>query len=337
MSESITHKQCADELYDYLWRKTNGCVACAVGDSHCGHKANYPPPRSFPSFIDQQQVVWPCAEHNFHSKDIFIGARRVVRDFIQKASSGTSCKSDVVVLDTHDQPLVFLEMVYKNRHNNVPVVAKELGIPVFYFSAYKERTRQAHLVNNRRWWELSDMPEAEKRQAAYMEAVGEEFKRSFNGGEIERQSWSMDGVVKPGGEVFNSLRHSGMDVSPGNFPNAAGLIFADSSSLSCSEAIKLQDTQNEWDRLDNERDRLLDLQQSVGREVLDAIRLATSRHEFFSEWKEHITPLGDVQLRLKARLEGLSQDPTDPLALRLVEHMRAAERKVSKRQEWKNI
>ncbi len=336
MSEGVTHKQCADELYYYLWRKTNGCMGCAQGDSHHEHDANYRIPRNFPSHFDQQQVIWPCSDHNIHYTNILVGAGRVVRDSPFKAPSGISCRSDVGILDTHDQPLVFLEMVYKNRHNNVPVVAKELGIPVFYFSAYKERTRQAHLVNNRHWWELSDMPDAEKRQRAYREAVGEEFQRSFNGRDLEGQYWAIDGVVRPGGDAFNTLRHSEMVVSPGAFPNAAGLIFADHSTLSCSEAIKLQNRQNEWDQHDNERDRFLDLQQSVGREVLDAICQAISRPEFFSEWKEHITPLGDVQLRLKARLEELSQDQNNALALRLVEHMRAAERKVSKRQEWQN-
>ena len=337
MSESVTHKQCADELHDYLWRKTNGCVACEWDGSHRGHEASYSIRRNLPGLLNQQNVIWPCADHNLHYTDILLGAGRVVRDSYHKAPSEISCKSDVVVLDTHDQPLVFLEMVYKNRHNNVPVVAKELGIPIFYFSAYKERARQAHLVNNRRWWELSGMPDAEKRQMAYMEAVGEEFQRSFNGGDTGEQSWAMDGVVKADGTVFNTLRHSSMDVSPGAFPNAAGLIFADSSSLSCPEAIKLQDAQNEWDQLENERDRLLDLQRSIGSEVLDAINMAASRPDFFAEWKEHIRPLGDVQLRLIARLEGLSQDPNNPLALRLTEHLRAAEKRVSKRQEWRNI
>ena len=337
MSESVTHKQCADELHEYLWRKTNGCVFCKPGDSHSDHEASYSIRRNLPGLLNQQQVIWPCDDHNFHYTDILLGVGRVVRDSRHIAPSGTFCKSDVVVLDTHDQPLFFLEMVYKNRHNKVPLVAEELGIPVFYFSAYKERTRQAHLVNSRRWWELSDMPEADKRQRVYMETVGEELQRSFNGEETARHLWAMDSVVKPDGTVFNTLRHSGMDVSPGAFPNAAGLIFADCSSLSCSEAIKLQDAQNEWDQLENDRDRLLDLQRSIGSEVLDTIRMATKRSHFFAEWKEHITPLGDVQLRLKARLEELSQDPNDPLALRLMEHMRIAEQKVSKRQEWRNI
>ena len=336
MSESVTHKQCADELHEYLWRKTNGCGACAWGGSHSDHEARYPIPRNLPGQFNQQQVIWPCDDHNFHYTDILLGAGRVARDSYHKAPSGISCKSDVGVLGTHDQPLVFLEMVYKNRHNNVPAVAKELGIPVFYFSAYKERTRQAHLVNNRRWWEVSDMPDAEQRQMAYMEAVGGELQTSFNGGDTGGQSWAMDGVVKADGTVFNTLRHSGMDVSPGAFPNAAGLIFADSSNLSCPEAIKLQDTQNEWDQLENERDRLLDLQRSIGSEILDVLKMATLRPDSYAEWQEHIRPLGDVQLRLKARLEGLSQDPNDPLALRLMEHMRAAERKVSKRQDWWN-
>ena len=337
MSESVTHKQCADELHEYLWRKTNGCSSCEWGSSHCDHEARYPIPPNLRTLLNQQQVIWPCDDHNFHYTDILLGAGRVVRDFYHRAPSEIFCKSDVVVLDTHDQPLVFLEMVYKNRHNKVPLVAEELSIPVFYFSAYKERARQAHLVNNRRWWELSGMPDAEKRQMAYMEAVGEEFQRSFNGGDTGEQSWAMDGVVKADGTVFNTLRHSGMDVSPGAFPNAAGLIFADSSSLSCPEAIKLQDTQNEWDQRENERDRLLDLQRSIGSEILDVLKMATLRSDSFAEWQEHIRPLGDVQLRLRARLEGLSQDPSNPLALRLMEHMRAGEEKVSKRQDWRNI
>ena len=261
----------------------------------------------------------------------------MVRDFYHRAPSEIYCKSDVVVLDTHDQPLVFLEMVYKNRHNKVPLVAEELSIPVFYFSAYKERARQAHLVNNRSWWELSGMPGAEKRQMAYMEAVGEEFQMSFNGSDTGGQSWAFDGVANAVGTIFNTMRHSGMDVSPGAFPNAAGLIFADSSSLSCPEAIKLQDTQNEWDQLESERDRLLDLQRSIGSEILDVLKMVTLRPDSFAEWQEHIRPLGNVQLCLIARLEGLSQDPNNPLALRLMEHMRAAEEKVSKRQDWRNI
>ena len=333
MSEGVTHKQCADDLHDYLWRKTNGCGTCAWDGSHSDHEARYPIPRNLPGLISQQKVIWPCADHNFHHTDILLGAGRVARDSYHKAPSGISCKSDVGVLDTHDQPLVFLEMVYKNRHNNVPAVAKELGIPVFYFSAYAERTRQAHLVSNRRWWEVSDMPDAEQRQAAYMEAIGEEFQRSFNGEETAGRSWAIDGVLKPDSTVFNTLQHSGMDVGPEAFPNAAGLIFADSSSLSCSEVIRLQDAQNEWDQLENERDRILDLERSIGSEVLDVLKMVASRPGFFAEWKEHITPLGDVQVRLKARLEALSQDPNDPLALRLMEHLRAAEQTVSKRQK----
>ena len=337
MSESVTHKQCADELHEYLWRKTNGCSSCEWGSSHCDHEARYPIPPNLRTLLNQQQVIWPCDDHNFHYTDILLGAGRVVRELSHKSPSGKACRADVAVLDTHDQPRVFLEMVYRHPRNNVSYVAEELGIPVFYFSAYKERARQAHLVNNRRWWELSGMPDAEKRQMAYMEAVGEEFQMSFNGGDTGEQSWAMDGVVKADGTVFNTLRHSGMDVSPGAFPNAAGLIFADSSSLSCPEAIKLQDTQNEWDQLENERDQLLDLQRSIGSEVLNAINMAASRPDFFAEWQEHIKPLGNVQLRLIARLEELSQDPNNSLALRLTEHLRVAEKRVSKRQEWRNI
>ncbi len=281
MSEGVTHKQCADELYDYLWRKTNGCIGCAQGGSRHEHDANYRIPRNFPNAFDRQQVIWPCPDHNFHYTDILLGAGRVIRDFRFKAPTGTSCTSDVAVLDTHDRPLAFLEMVYKNRHNNVPVVAKELGIPVFYFSAYKERARQAHLVNNRRSWELSDMPDAEKRQMAYMEAVGEELKASFNGVDTGERSWAIDGVPKPDGTLFNTLRHSGMNVSPGAYPNAAGLIFADCSSMSCGEAIEFKNTQEEWDQIDSERDRLLELQRSLGREVLDLICRATSGSDFF--------------------------------------------------------
>ena len=94
MSESVTHKQCADELHEYLWRKTNGCFSCKWGSSHCDHEARYPIPRSFPGQFNQQQVIWPCADHNFHHTDILLGAGRVARDSYHKAPSGISCKSE---------------------------------------------------------------------------------------------------------------------------------------------------------------------------------------------------------------------------------------------------
>lgn len=334
MSEGQTHKQCADELFRYLWRRTNGCMGCETKHPPHDHLPTFDIRRQRPDFLNKQYLLWPCEDHGFHRTDILLEAGRVVRDFRVTAPSGLKCVSDIAVLNTHDQPVVFLEMTDRNRHNNVPAVGQELGIPVFWFTAYRERTQQAQLISDRRWWELSDIPLAERRQMQYMEAVGEEFQRSFNQGESNGSSWSMEHLPKADGTIYNTLRHSGANLVEGQYPNAAGLIFADCSSLSCQEAIALETTDNKWNQLDNERDALLELKRSIGEEVLNAINSAVNRPEAFADFREHLTPLGDVQLRLKVRLEELTTDPNDPRLLRLVEHLQKAEETVSTRQKW---
>ena len=241
---SQQHEQWKRDLFDHLDRKLSGCIACEFGDTRDSHAATHRGQRREPS----QQILWTCERMHPHSYDLLRGAGFVVMEQNQSSPvSGTQCRPDITVLDTHRQPMAFIEIVRSNRPSNSLRVAEELGIPLFTILAPHGRSLRPGLHPSRPWWDLdADLPDKAKREMYFMEKVADELMRRQSSGE---STWSeLDLMVDEGGNLeFASLRSSPPDLCGPTFPRAGDLIVAELCSWDCAKALDVQKREREID------------------------------------------------------------------------------------------
>ena len=84
-----------------------------------------------------------------HSYDLLRGAQHAVMEQLQTAPSGLKYRPDLTILNTHREPIVFIEIVRTNRRNNSIQVAKELNIPVFSILAPHRQSMEPGLQISR--------------------------------------------------------------------------------------------------------------------------------------------------------------------------------------------
>ncbi len=93
-------------------------------------------------------------ELDAHMLDILAGAAHVVSEKRQAAPRSGYCQPDITILNSSDEPLVFIEVVHTHPPDKSVVVARELGIPVFVIPAPRETLVRPTLGAARPWWEF---------------------------------------------------------------------------------------------------------------------------------------------------------------------------------------
>ena len=175
-----------------------------------------------------KQILWSCEQMHPHSYDLLRGAGFVVLEQNQYSPvDGTKCRPDITVLDTHRQPLAFIEIVRSNRPTNSYRVAEELNIPLFTILAPHRRSLVPSLQPSRPWWDFDPtLPEDTKRQMYFMEKVTDELMRRSG----ERDStWSnLDMMLDDAGNLAIcelprlAARLGGSHVPEGGRPDCRG-------------------------------------------------------------------------------------------------------------------
>lgn len=133
---SQQHEEWKQDHFDHLDRKLSGCISCEFGEGRCSHAPTHRGRHREPS----QQVLWTCERMHPHSYDL---PRRVgfeVMEQRQSAPIGGRCLPDITILDTHREPLAFIEIVRCNRPTNSLRVAEELRTPLFTILAPHRRS-----------------------------------------------------------------------------------------------------------------------------------------------------------------------------------------------------
>ena len=175
---SKQHEQWKHDLFDHLDRKLSGCIACELGESRDSHAPTHQGRHREPS----QQMLWTCERMHPHSYDLLRGAGFVVMEQQQSAPTSGRCRPDVTILDTHREPMAFIEIVRSNRPTNSLRVAEELSIPLFTILAPHRRSLMPGLRPSRPWWDFdSSLPADAKRQMYFMEQVADELVRRSGG------------------------------------------------------------------------------------------------------------------------------------------------------------
>ena len=128
-------------------------------------------------------------EWTLTATNLLRGAGFVVLEQNQSSPvSGTRCRPGITVLDTHRQPLAFIEIVRSNRPSNSYHVAGELNIPLFTILAPHRRSLVPGLQPSRPWWDFDPtLPEDTTRQMYFMEQVADELMRRSGEGD---STWS---------------------------------------------------------------------------------------------------------------------------------------------------
>ena len=321
---SKQHEQWKQDLFNHLDHKLSGCIACEFGESRDNHAPAHRGSHREPS----QQILWTCERMHPHSYDLLRGAGFVVLEQNQYSPvGGTICRPDITVLDTHRQPLAFIEIVRFNRPTNSYQVAEELNIPLFTILAPKRRSLVPGLQPTRPWWDFDPTPpEDAKRQMNFMEQVADEVMRRSGEGD---STWSsLDMILDDAGNLaFASFRGSPPDLAGPTFPRTGDLIVAELCSWGCDKAMAAL----EHERLMDEQNAIVSMRQTIeqdlGRILLRAIRGAKDGKARF------VVPVGSEEVHMDMSLNPLNPHvyPDDPMVLNLLEQLADAADKVRNR------
>ena len=320
---SQQHEQWKQDLFDHLDRKLSGCISCEFGESRGSHAPTHRGRHREPS----QQVLWTCERMHPHSYDLLRGAGFVVMEQEQSAPIGGRCRPDLTILDTHREPLAFVEIVRSNRPSNSLRVAEELGIPLFTILAPHRRSLVPGLVPSRPWWDFdSSLPEDAKRQMYFMEQVADELMRR----NCDRDAtWAnLDMMLDEDGKlVFASFRGSPPDLAGPTFPRTGDLIVAELCSWRCDNAMEVLGHEQLMDQQNAIVSMRETLEQDLGRILLGAIRGAKDGTSRF------VVPLGSEEVHVEMSLKPLNPHVSadDPIVLKLMTQVARAAYKVRNR------
>ena len=217
---SEQHEEWKRDLFSHLDRKLSGCVWCEIGKSRDEHPPTHRGSHREPS----QEIVWTCERMHPHAYDVLRGAGFVEMEKYHSAPRSGRCCPDVTILNTHREPMAFIEIVRHSRPRNSLKVAAELGIPLFTILAPSRRTLRPGLQPNRPWWDFDPtLPEDVKGQMYFMEQVADELMRRHRDGD---SAWSeLDMMVGDDGKLeYARLRGSPPDLSGPTFPRTGDLI-----------------------------------------------------------------------------------------------------------------
>ena len=259
-----------------------------------------------------------------HSYDLLRGAGYVVMEQQQFAPIGGRCRPDLTILDTHRQPLAFIEVVLSNRPTNSLRVAEELGIPLFTILAPHGRTLVPGLRPSRPWWDFDpNLPEDVKHQMYFMEHVADELMRLNADGD---STWAnLDMMLDDDGKlVFASFRGSPPDLAGPTFPRTGDLIVAELCSWDCDKAMEVLRREQLMDQQNAMVSMRETLEQDLGRILLGAIRGARGGTGRF------VVPVGSEEVHVEMSLEPLNPhvEPDDAIALNLMSQVASAVEKV---------
>ena len=317
---SEQHEQWKRDLFSHLERKLSGCVWCEIGRSRDEHPPTHQGQHREPS----QEIVWTCERMHPHAVDVLRGAGFVEMERYQYAPRSGRCCPDVTILNTHREPMAFIEIVRYSRPRNSLKVAEELGIPAFTILAPQRNSLRPGLQAARPWWDLDpNVPEEIRDQMSFMEQVADELMQRHRDGD---STWSeLDMIVGEEGRLgYARLRGSPPDLSGPRFPRTGDLVVAELCSWDCDTAME---------RLMNER--ALDeqaaalsirpaLEQDLGRTLLKAVRGAGEKPAKF------VVPIGTQEVHVEMSLEPLSPQisSSDVTVLPLLEELARATEKV---------
>ena len=317
---SQQHEQWKQDLFDHLDGKLGGCVPCEFGQRKDIHAPTHRGRHREPS----QQVLWTCERMHPHSYDLLRGAGYVVIEQQQSAPVSGRCRPDLTILDTHQQPLAFIEIVRSNRPTNSLRVARELGIPLFTILAPHRRSLVPGLRSSRPWWDFDpNLPEDAKQQMYFMEQVADELMRRNGDGD---STWAdLDMMLDDDGKlVFASFRGSPPDLAGPTFPRAGDLIVAELCSWDCDKAMEVLGREQLMDQQNALVSMRETLEQDLGRILLGVIRSARDGTGRF------IVPVGSEEVHVEMSLKPLNPHVSadDPIVLNLIEQLSDAAEKV---------
>ena len=320
---SKQHEEWKRDLFNHLDRKLSGCIGCEFGESPESHAPTYRGSHRGPS----QQILWTCERMHPHAYDVLRGAGYVVMEEYQSAPASGRCCPDLTILNTHREPMAFIEIVRSNRPTNSLRVAKELGIPLFTILAPHRRSLRPGLQLSRPWWDFDPtLPEDDRRQMYFMEQVADELMRRNGEGD---STWAnLDMVMDESGNLgYASFRGSPPDLSGPAFPRTGDLIVAELCSWECEEAMEVL----KRERLMAEQNAMASmrqtLEQDLGRIILGAIQGAKDQAARF------VVPVGTEEVHVEMSLQPLNPhvSPNDPIALSLLEQLAQAAETVRNR------
>ena len=259
-----------------------------------------------------------------HSYDLLRGAGFVVMEQQQSAPTGGRCRPDLTILDTHRDPLAFVEIVRSNRPSNSLRVAEELGIPLFTILAPHRRSLVPGLRPSRPWWDFDpSLPEDAKQQMYFMEQVADELMRRNDDCD---STWAdLDMMLDDDGYlVFASFHGSPPDLAGPTFPRAGDLIVAELCSWGCDKAMEVLRCEQLMDNQNAIVSMRETLEQDLGRILLGAIRGARDGTGRF------VVPVGSEEVHVEMSLKPLNPhvSASDPIVVNLIEQLACAAEKV---------
>ena len=317
---SKQHERWKRDLFKHLERKLSGCIECEFGENQDSHAPTHRGRHREPS----QEILWTCERMHPHAYDVLRGAGFVVMEKYQSAPVSGRCCPDLTILNTHREPMAFIEIVQSNRPQKAVRVAEELGIPLFTILAPYRRSLRPGLQPSRPRWDLDpDLSEDAKRQMSFMDQVADELMRRNGDGD---STWAnLDMMLDEDGNLgYASFRGSPPDLSGPAFPRTGNLIVAELCSWDCDKAMEMVKHQRVMEEQDAMVSMRQTLEQNLGRTILRAIEGAKEKTAKF------VVPVGTEEVHVEMSLRPLNPhlSPNDPIALNLLSQLSDAAEKV---------
>ena len=320
---SEQHEQWKRDLFNHLDRKLSGCISCEFGKSPDSRAPTYGARHGEPS----QQILWTCERMHPHAYDLLRGAGSVVMEKYQSAPASGRCRPDLTILNTHHEPMAFVEIVRTNRPTKSVQVAEELGIPLFTILAPHRRSLRPGLHSSRPWWDFDPtMPEEDRRRMYFMEQVADELMRRNKSGD---STWAELCIMEDedGDLGFATFRGSPPDLSASTFPRTGDLIVAELCSWDCDKAMEMLRHERNLDEQAATISMRQTLEQDLGQIVLRAIQSAKDQAARF------VVPIGTEEVHVEMSLRPLNPrvSPDDPVVLNLLGQLSNSAEKVRNR------
>lgn len=319
-------------IWDFLDRKLSGCMTCEFpykSDDTEGHKP------TFRHHFNNEfvELLFFCEKGHPHQYDVLYGAGYVVNEERQTLPDGRYCVPDITVLNTHREPISFIEVHWSSKKGKSKEIAEELGIPLFVFNASEDQsTAVPPLYRNLPYFErLEDISDEEKRHMRAMHrAASELFEKHGN---ADPSLWSeMVMSFDDTGEFAGSTIHHPEPTVEDNIPKIAGMLFADRCLWECERVVEAWRSHQELMSLESQRSQQEQLVTDMGEIVLSAmesipdfhnLRRAMGRGYPARGAAQFVIPIGSEQVRIGLTIEPLDQTP-DPFMDKLGRDLRDA-------------
>ena len=329
------HEQLVDAIWNCLDRKLSGCLDCEMSLEPFNPKPEeHTPTPSYRRTPMHSEILFFCEKQHPHQYNLLFDAAYAEKELrhISPKRPTVHCRPDITLLNTHREPVAFLEIEWKHEvSDNARSIAEELDIPVFVFKASSEDVAVVPpLYRNLPYFEsMTGMTDEDRRS---MRALHEAANTLFDRGNANPSLWQEATMFfDDQGEFQGATINHPEAVLDGNIPLLGGMLFANRCLWSCEKVVEKWKWHHEVESLEAQSSMRRELVESLGELVKSAMESVPHFHRLrrtmgrgypTEGYAEFVWPIGSEQVRIGMTIEPLGKEALPPSIQRLSDELR---------------